>query len=149
MWRLTRNFSFGIIVGGIPINLISVYLFHDVDKERVGQWDPAYNDLAVELTIFAVAMTLVLWLLTFLGRLIFSLRGSPTNPKLGFALGLAVIIVQYPWDFVARKLFPTHSNEQLGAYMILSVFSSAAILVWDNFARKIPKLDSQEGRPAL
>ncbi|HWN74690.1 MAG TPA: hypothetical protein VNO13_03040 [Candidatus Udaeobacter sp.] len=149
MWRAARYFFVGIVVAGIPINLISVYLLHGVATDRVGLWDRAYTELAIELTIFAVAMTLALWLLTFLGRLIFRLRGSPTNPKLGFLLGLAVMTVQYPWDVAARRFFPNHSNEQLGVYVILSVFVCAAILVWDNFTRKLPKLDSQEGLSAL
>jgi hypothetical protein len=86
--------------------------------------------------VFAVAVTFALWLLTLLGPLIFQLRGSSTNPKLEFFLGLAVPIVQYPSDAAARKFCPNYSDKLLGAYMILSAVICAAILVWENLVRK-------------
>lgn len=125
-------------VAALPLNAISVYLFHDVDHDRVGQWNLAYLELCGEfLILVAIAGTIVL-LLTWLGRILFRLQEIPTNRKLAFFLGILLILAQYPIEFAARKYFPAQKDIVLGLYLFSSPIVCAALLLWDNFA-KMPR----------
>ena len=55
---------------------MSVYIFHDVDKEMVGQWDLVFIGLAVEALIFSVGITILAITLTHLRQVV-------PNPKVG------------------------------------------------------------------
>jgi len=125
-------------IAALPLNAISVYLFHDVDRDRVGQWNLAYLELSEEFLILAVIVGAIVLLLTWLGRILFHLQGTPTNPKLAFFLGILLILAQYPIELAARKYFPVQKDIVLGLYPFLSPIVCTALLLWDNFA-KMPR----------
>jgi hypothetical protein len=131
MWRLAYNFVGGMTIVALPLNAISVYLLHDVDRDRVGQWNLAYLELCEEFLILA-ALTLTIFLfLTLLGRILFRLQELPANTKLAFVLGILLILAQY---------FPVRKDMVLGLYPFLSLIVCAALLLWDNFGKSRARL---------
>jgi hypothetical protein len=92
MWRLTYSFVGGMTVAALPLNAISVYLFHDVDHDRVGQWNLAYLELCGEILILVAMTGTVVLLLTWIGRMIFRLQEVPPSSKLSFFLGIFLIL---------------------------------------------------------
>jgi hypothetical protein len=48
---------------------MSVYIFHDMDKEMAGQRDLAFIGLAVEALIFSLGIIIGAITLTYLGRI--------------------------------------------------------------------------------
>jgi hypothetical protein len=122
-------------ITALPLNAISVYLFQDVDDDRVGQWNLAYLELCGEFLILAAVAGTLVWLLTWIGRIVFDLQRIPPSPRLAFFLGILLILVQYPIEFAARKYFPARKDIVLALYPLLSSIACAALLLRDNFAR--------------
>ena len=67
---------FGFLLVTLLLGAISVYIFHDVDKEMAGQWDLVFIGLAVEALIFSVGITILAITLTHLKQVV-------PNPKIG------------------------------------------------------------------
>jgi hypothetical protein len=118
-------------------NAASVYLLHDVDTDRMGKWNLAYGELTSELLLFGLIVAAIFLLLTWMGTVAFGLRDARANMKLGLALGIAVILIQYPAEFAVRKLSSGDSAEMfLLGYLLLSPICCAAIILLDSHKRR-------------
>ena len=135
MWRITYSFIGAMTITALPLNAISVYLFRDVDDNRVGQWNLAYRELCGEFLILAAVAGILVFLLTWIGRILFRLQEIPPSSKLAFFLGVLLILAQYRIEFAARKYFPVQKDIVLALYPLLSSIVCAALLLWDNFAK--------------
>src|SRR2546430_2357046 len=80
----------GIFCGALFSAAISVYVFHDVDKDSIGRWNEAFAGLCAESVWFTVVVGGGVALLTWLGRHLFHLKGYPPRSKLGLFLGIGV-----------------------------------------------------------
>jgi hypothetical protein len=118
--RLVTIFFVGLLVAALPIDALSVYLLHDVDAGKVGQWSAAFRDLNVEMFVFSVITSVLLFVFLWLGRKLF--RTQLARPHLGlvFLLGAGVVVVQYLSDIAARALAPATSQLMLSVYILLS-----------------------------
>jgi hypothetical protein len=96
MRRVFRSFGLGLAFTAIVVDAISVYIFHDVDPDRIGQWNRAYVELCWEAALFVVIVALPVWLLTLIGRWIFHLRAVTPRPGLALLIGIVTIVFQYP-----------------------------------------------------
>jgi hypothetical protein len=112
---------------------ITVYIFHDVDKDKIGHWNEAFAGLCTESVLFAVVIGGGVALLTLLGRHIFHLKGYSPRAKLGLFLGIGVTVLQYPWDFVGRAAFPKLADSSLALYLIVAIVLCSIVIVRDNF----------------
>jgi hypothetical protein len=140
MWRLTLRFFLGIFLAASFTNAAAVYLFHDVDADRVGNLNLAYRDLTLEFLVFGFVLTSIFSLLTWVGAVAFRLRDIPPNLKLGFILGMAVTILQYPGEFVVRKLTTEGSADSfLLGYMFLSPICCAVLILLNRHKRRTDK----------
>jgi hypothetical protein len=110
MWRVAYSFIGGMTITTLSVNAISVYLFHDVDDNRIGQWNLAFRELFGEFLILVAAISAFVLLLTWIGRILFHLKEIPPSPKLAFILGILLILLQYPIEFAARKYFPARRD---------------------------------------
>jgi hypothetical protein len=86
---------------------ISVYIFHDVDQDRIGHWNAAFVDLSIEVFVLSLILGGAVWLLARAGQRVFGLRGGSPRARIGLSLGIAAAVFQYPFDFLARKLVPS------------------------------------------
>jgi len=75
-------------------------------------------------------------LLVFLGRTLFHLKGYPPRLKLVFPLGIGVSILQYPWDFIGRVLFPKLEDFSLSLYLLVAIVVCAIVIIRDSFRQK-------------
>jgi hypothetical protein len=50
---------------------------------------------------------------------------------LGLFLGIGVTMFQYPWEFSARKLFPTLAESALSFYLIVAIVLCTVVLLRD------------------
>ena len=136
MWRLTSSFFLGIFVAAMFTNAVAVYLLHDVDADRIGQWNLAYWELAQEFLAFSTVAAICFFLATWIGRVAFGLRDAPVNPKLGYVLGIALTLIQYPAEFTVRKLAPALADVFLLGYVLLSPICCAAIILLNSRNRR-------------
>jgi hypothetical protein len=137
MWRLTPSFFIGMFTTALFTNGAAVYLLHDVDADRIGKWNLAFWELTLEFFIFSLVLTVSFFLLTWIGTMVFRLRHVAPNLKLGFALGIAVMLIQYPAELTARKLTSGHSADSfLLGYILLSPICCAAIVLFDAHKRR-------------
>jgi hypothetical protein len=123
----------GILCTTLFISAISVYIFHDVDKDKIGRWNEAFAGLCAEGVLFTVIVGGGVTLLTLLGRHLFHLKGYSPRSKLGLCLGIAVTVLQYPWDFFGRTAFPQLADFSLSLYLIVAIVLCSIIMVRDNF----------------
>jgi hypothetical protein len=123
----------GIFCTALLAAAISVYVFHDVDKDQIGRWNEAFAGLCIESVLFAGIVGGGVALLAFPGRQLFHLKGCSPRAKLGLFLGIAVPVLQYPWDFVGRVAFPKLANSSLSLYLVLAIVLCSIVLVHDNF----------------
>ena len=112
---------------------VSVYLFHDVDKDQAGHLNEAFAGLCTEVVLYTLIIGGGVELLSLLGRLVFRLKGYSPRPKLSFFLGIGVTVLQYPWDYLARAAFPNLAGYSLSLYLILAIVLCSIILVRDSF----------------
>jgi hypothetical protein len=118
-------------------NAAAVYLLHDVDADRIGKWNLAFWELTLEFFIFSLVLTASFFLLTWIGIMVFRLRQVALNFKLGLALGIGVMLVQYPAEYAVRKLAPGHSADSfLLGYILLSPICCAAIVLLSAHKRR-------------
>jgi hypothetical protein len=61
--------------------------------------------------IFGLVVAIPFVLLTWIGTVVLGLRDVTVNLKLGFVPGIAVTLIQYPAEFIMRKLTPAHSAD--------------------------------------
>jgi hypothetical protein len=67
MWRLTSRFFTGMFATPMLTNAAAVYLFHDVDSDRIGKWNLASGELTLEFLIFGLVVAIPFVLLTWIG----------------------------------------------------------------------------------
>jgi|SRR5271154_5834749 len=126
----------GILCSALLCAAISVYLFHDVDQDKIGHWNEAFAGLCSESIVFTLIIGIPVWLFTLLGRHLFHLTGYSPRAKLGLLLGTGVTVLQYPWEFAARLALPRLADSALSLYLIVAITSCTAILLCDNFRQK-------------
>ena len=131
MRRAILHFMLGMISTALFIAAATVYVFHDVDNDKIGHWNQAFGGLVTECILFTLIVGGGVALLTLLGRQLFHLKGYYPHAKLGFYLGIGVTVLQYPWDFAGRALFPKLANSSLALYLVLAIVISAVVLVRD------------------
>jgi hypothetical protein len=123
----------GIFCTALFIAAISVYVFHDVDQDKIGHWTEAFAVLCAESVLFTLLVAGPVWLLTLLGRHLFHLRDYSPRAMLGLFLGIGVTMFQYPWEFSARKLFPKLAESALSFYLIVAIVLCTVVLLRDTF----------------
>ena len=120
----------------LPIAAASVYLLHDVDRDMLGRLNDAFLGLCTESTLFALVVGGAAGLLATLGRSVLHLGGYSPRAITGFFAGIGVTICQYPWDIVARKLFPGLQQTSLSVYIFVAMFACVVVLLRDAFKQK-------------
>jgi hypothetical protein len=133
MWRAMLLLILGIFCTALFLDSISVYVFHDVDQAEIGHWNEAFAELSVESVVFGLIIGGSVWILCLLGRQLFNLRGYSPRARIGLALGIAATVFQYPFEFVARKLFPNLAGTFLTLYVVAAIFVCTAVLLTDTF----------------
>jgi ABC-type Fe3+ transport system permease subunit len=136
MRKSTLLLAAGIFCTFLLSGAVSVYVFHDVDKDMIGHWDEAFAELFKEGIFFTLLISGATALLTLLGRYLLKLNAYSPHGLLGFFLGIGLTAVQYPCDFVARKVFPNFSDILLVLYMIIAVIFCTVVLLYDTFKQK-------------
>lgn len=133
MFRSISLLLLGILVACLLTAAISVYVFHDVDKDKLGQPNETFVALCFEAVLFGLLVCVPTWLLTFLGRRLLHLTASSPRPILALLLGFIVTVFQYPWEFAGRKFFTSHAGSFLSSYIIIAIVVCTAVLLRDNF----------------
>lgn len=136
MLRTIFLFMLGMFGTGLLNAAISVYLLHDVDKDMIGHSNEAFAGLCGEIVLFTLVIGAGVALLTWLGRLLFRLKGSSPRAKLGLFLGIGVSIIQYPWDFAGRAAFPKFADTFLSVYLIVAILVCSIFIVHDSYRRR-------------
>jgi len=133
MRRAILLFMLGIFCTALSTAAISVYLFHDVDRDEIGRWNEAFAGLCAESVLFTLAVCGGVAILTFAGRHFFHLKDCSPRAKLGLFLGIGVTILQYPWDFAGRTAFAKFADVSLSLYMTVAIALCSIVIVRDNF----------------
>jgi hypothetical protein len=129
MWRVVLSFFCGVCVSALLLSAASVYVFHDVDKDLIGKWNIAFGYLAGEVLFFALLVTIGTAILTQISRMVAGLRPALPAPKLGFILGASIGVIQYPFEFLVRKVADKHYDFWSYAYIVLSILIPSALLI--------------------
>ena len=137
MWRLSSRFFIGIFAASVVTNAAAVYLLHDVDADRMGKLNLAYWELTLEFLAFSLVVAAFFFLATWIGTVAFGLRNVPINLKLGFVLGIALTLIQYPAEFILRKLAPAFSDAFLLGHLLLNPICCAAIVLLNSRKRRL------------
>jgi hypothetical protein len=143
MRRAILLLMLGIFCGALFTAAISVYIFHDVDKDEIGHWNEAFTGSCTEFVLFTLIIGGGVALLVFLGRTLFHLKGYSPRFNLVFPLGIGVSLLQYPWDFIGRVLFPKFTDFSLSLYLLLAIVVCAIVIVRDSFRQM--KLSQAQG----
>jgi hypothetical protein len=133
MWRAILLLMLGIFCTALFLNAISVYVFHDVDQNKIGHWKEAFADLSIEAVVFSLIISGAVWLLALLGRPLFNLRGYSPRARIGLSLGIATAFFQYPFEFVGRRLVPNRQESFLSFYLVAAILLCTAVLLRDTF----------------
>jgi len=128
MWRIAYSFFGGLMITVLPVNFISVYLLHDVDKERVGQWNLAFFELCEEFLLFGLVVTGLFLFFLWCGRALLRIPTS-SNYVLAFFMGVLVIVVQYPVERAGRAFFQSRGDVVLNLYLLLSPLFCAVLFL--------------------
>lgn len=143
MLRSLRFLLLGIFCAFLFTAAISVYVFHDVDQDKIGHWNEAFAGLCIEGVLFTLVVGVPAWLLTLLGRRLFRLRDFSPRPTLALLLGIGVAVFQYPFELAGRKLFPRLADSFLTFYLAAAIVVCTVVLLSDNFKqmklRKAPE----------
>ena len=126
----------GIFSAAVLTAAVSVYVFHDVDRDQMGHWNEAFAGLCVEFVLFTVLVGGGAAILTWAGRRIFNLAGYSPRSKSAFFVGAGVAVFQYPWEFLGRWVFPKFADDFLSAYLIMAIVACAVFIVRDNAKQK-------------
>jgi hypothetical protein len=133
MWRTVYFFTLGVFFAALVSSAITVYVFHDVDRDQMGHWNEAFAGLCTESALFAVLIGAGVALLTSLGRHLFHMEGYSPRSKQGLFLGIAVTVFQYPWYFLGRVAFPKFADSFLYSYLVAAIVLCSFVIVRDNF----------------
>ena len=140
MRRTVLLLMLGLLSTTLSIAAISVYVFHDVDKDKIGHLNQAFAGMCIESVVFTLIVGGGVALFTLAGRLLFRLKGYSPRAKLGLLLGIGVTVFQYPWEFAARKELPKLADSALSFYLVLAVVFCAIIIVRDSYKQMaLPK----------
>jgi len=100
-----------------------------------------------EVLIVGLVVAIPFVLLTWIGTVVLGLRDVTVNLKLGFVPGMAVTLIQYPAEFIGRKLTPAHSADAfLLGYLLLSPICCAAIVLLNSHKTAAHKLTRNRGQ---
>jgi hypothetical protein len=136
MRRSILLFMLGMFCTTLLSAAISVYMFHDVDQDKIGHWNEAFAGLCAEGGLFTLIVGGAVGLLTFLGRHLLHLKDYSSRANLSLFLGIVVTLLQYPWDFAGRMAFPKSADFSLSLYMIVAIVLSTIVLLGDNFRQR-------------
>jgi hypothetical protein len=125
----------GIFATALLSDAVSVYIFHDVDKEKVGHLNEAFVGLVAEIILFTLVIGLGVALLAALGRKLLHLKSYRPHARLGLFLGIGITAMQYPWDYIGRAFFPSFADTFLSLYLVLAIVICSIFIVWDSFMR--------------
>ena len=123
----------GLFGTALSIAAISVYIFHDVDTDKTGHLNQAFAGLCMESAIYTLIVGGGVALLALAGRRLFRLKGYSPRAKLGLLLGIGITVLQYPWEFAARKELPKFADYSLSFYLVFAIVFCAIIIVRDSF----------------
>jgi uncharacterized membrane protein SpoIIM required for sporulation len=129
MWRVVLSFFRGVCLSALLLGAVSVYVFHDVDKDLIGKCNIAFRYLAGEVLFFGLLVTLGTAILTQIGRMVAGLRPAVPPTKLGFIVGVSVGLVQYPFEFLVRKVANEHYDFWIYTYIGLSILVPFAVFI--------------------
>jgi hypothetical protein len=132
MWRIAFTYFGGMMITVLPVNVLSVYVFHDVDKDRVGHWNLAFVELCIEFGVFALVATGLFLFFVWFGRVLLRIPTIPSSYVLSFVMGVFVILAQYPIEFVGRIFLPSRQGTVLTLYLLLSPLLCAAVFLRDS-----------------
>ena len=139
MRRAILLLTLGIFFTALVVAFLSVYVFHDVDQDKIGHWNEAFADLAIEAVIFSLIISIPTWVLALSGWYLLHLGGYPPRAGVGLALGILVTVCQYPFEFLGRKLVPNLAGLFLSIYLVAGVLLCTAILVVDTRRQKVQR----------
>jgi hypothetical protein len=128
MWRIAYSFFGGLMITVLPVNFISVYLLHDVDKDRMGRWNLAFLELCQEFLLFGLVVTGLFLFFLWCGRALLRIPAS-SNYVLAFFMGVLVIVVQYPVERAGRAVFQSRDDIVLNLYLLLSPLFCAVLFL--------------------
>lgn len=132
----------GTFGAALLVAAISVYVLHDVDQHKAGHLNEAFAGLCAEGVIFAVIISGGVALLTFLGSHLLSLKGNSPRPMRALLLGVGVTVLQYPWEFTARKTLPRLADLSLYLYLVFAVVLCTAFLLREGYQLKTSQAPS-------
>jgi hypothetical protein len=128
MKRPILALTLGILCAALCIGATSVYIFHDVDHNQIGHWNDAFVDSCQESIVFSLLIGGVSGLITSLGRAFLKPKHGYPRTKFAFLLGIAISVLQYPWDFATRALLPAFAQTSLLVYLFLAPVLCAFLL---------------------
>jgi hypothetical protein len=126
----------GILCAAVAISTISVYVFHDVDQDMIGHWNLAFAGLCEESGMFALIIAIPVSILTYLGRHALNIKSYAPRAKLALILGIGVTVLQYPWEFAARKVVPQLADSAISIYLIVAIVACTFILLRDTVSQR-------------
>jgi hypothetical protein len=136
MRRAILLFMLGILCTALFVSAVSVYAFHDVDKEQIGHSNEAFAAQCTEGVLFTLIVGGGVAVLTLLGRHLFHLSGYTPRLKLVFFLGVGATLLQYPWDFVSRGALPRVADASLFAFLVVAIVLCSIVFVRDAFRQR-------------
>jgi hypothetical protein len=136
MLRSILSLTLGVFSTAVLIAAISVYLFHDVDHDQIGRWNQAFSASCFESVLFTLIICGATALLTSLGRYLFHLRDHSPGTALGLFLGIGITVLQYPWDFIARRVFPRFADFSLFVYLVVAIVVCTGGLLRESFRQR-------------
>ena len=117
-----------MMIAVIPVNFISVYLLHDVDKDLVGRWNLAFFELCEEFLFFGLIVTGLFLFSLWCGRALLRIPTSP-NYILAFFMGVLLILLQYPIEVAGRMVLPSSVDLVRGLYLLLRPMFCAVLFL--------------------
>jgi hypothetical protein len=123
----------GVFGAALVVSSISVYIVHDVDRDKAGHLSEAFLGLCVESVLFALIVGGIAGFLALVGRHLFRLTGSSPRANPALFLGLGVPLFQYAVDLAVRRLFPQFTELSLTLYLVVAIVFCAAVLLYDSF----------------
>ena len=139
MRRAILSLMLGTFCTALFLAAISVYIFHDVDQDRIGHWNEAFVDLSIEVFVFSLILGGAAWLLALVGQRVFGLRGGSPRAKIGLSLGIATAVFQYPFEFLGRRLVPNFAGSLLSLYIVAAIILCTAVLLRDASRQREPQ----------
>lgn len=143
MRRAILCLTLGTFSTALLLSLFSVYILHDVDREKVGHLNQAFTGLCFESAVFALVIGAATGVLTAIGKRLLRVKGSNSRPAFGIFLGCCVAVCQYPWDLVARSFFPQLADLALETYVVVASLLCAAVLLRRGLSQDKAEIDER------